>query len=78
MRLDRLSNFEEERLMDNGELPFNEGLASETLGYEVIPQEYIDDFKGILDRPKTSPGFPENNVTRGMVNKLRLWGIKEI
>ena len=78
MRLDRLSNFEEERLMDNGELPFNDGLASETLAYEVIPQEYIDDFKGILDRPKTSPGFPENNVTRGMVNKLHLWGIKEI
>lgn len=78
MRLDRLSNFEEERLMDNGKLPFNDGLASETLAYEVIPQEYIDDFKGILDRPKTSPGFPENSITRGMVNKLHLWGIKEI
>lgn len=64
--------------MDNGKLPFNDGLASETLAYEVIPQEYIDDFKGILDRPKTSPGFPENSITRGMVNKLHLWGIKEI
>ena len=78
MRLDRLANFEERRLMDSGEMPYNEGLVSEILAYDVIPNEYIEDFKGILERPKTSPGHPENSVTKGMVNKLHLWGIKEI
>lgn len=78
MRLDHLSFFKEDRLMDKGEMPFNEGLASKTLAYEIIPQEYIDDFKGILDKPKTSLGYSENNTTRGMINKLHLWGIKEI
>ncbi len=78
MRLDRVSNFKEGRLMDSGELPYNEGLLSEVLAFDVIPSEYIEDFKGILERPKTSLGYPENNVTRGMVNKLRLWGITEI
>ena len=78
MRLDRVSNFREGRLMDSGELPYNEGLLSEVLAFDVIPSEYIEDFKGILERPKTSLGYPENTVTRGMVNKLRLWGITEI
>ena len=78
MRLDRVSNFKEGRLMDSGELPYNEGLLSEVLAFDVIPSEYIEDFKGILERPKTSLGYPENNVTRGMVNKLRLWGVTEI
>ena len=78
MRLDRVSNFKEGRLMDSGELPYNEGLLSEVLAFDVIPSEYIEDFKGILERPKTSLGYPENTVTRGMVNKLRLWGITEI
>lgn len=78
MRLDKLSNYDEERLMDSGEMPYNEGLASEILGYDVIPSEFIEDFKGILDRPRTSLGYPENTVTKGMVNKLHLWGITEI
>ena len=78
MRLDHLSNFDAGRLMDNGELPFNEGLTSETLAFEIIPQEYIEDFKSILDNPKTSAGYPESNSTKGMINKLHLWGIKEI
>ena len=78
MRLDRVSNFKEERLMDSGELPYNEGLMSEVLAFDVIPSEYIEDFKGIMERPKTSLGYPDNNVTRGMVNKLHLWGITEI
>lgn len=78
MRLDRVSNFKEERLMDSGELPYNEGLMSEVLAFDVIPNEYIEDFKGIMERPKTSLGYPDNNVTRGMVNKLHLWGITEI
>ena len=78
MRLDKLSNFEESRLMDSGELPYNEGLASEILAYEIIPNADIEDFKGILDRPKTSLGYPDNPVTKGMINKLHLWGITEI
>ena len=78
MRLDRVSNFKEERLMDSGELPYNEGLMSEVLAFDVIPNEYIEDFKCIMERPKTSLGYPDNNVTRGMVNKLHLWGITEI
>ena len=78
MRLDRLSDFEEGRLMDCGEVPYNEGLVSEILAYEVIPSEYIDDLKGILGRPKTSPGYPENAVTKDIVKKLHLWGITEI
>ncbi len=78
MRLDRLSNFEEGRLMDSGEMPYNDGLVSEVLAYDIISKEYLDDFKGILGRPKTSPGHPENAVTKGMVNKLHKWGITEI
>ena len=78
MRLDRVSNFKELRLMDSGELPYNEGLMSKVLAFDIIPSEYIEDFKGILERPKTSLGYPENNVTKGMVNKLHLWGITEI
>lgn len=78
MRLDRVSNFKEERLMDSGELPYNEGLMSEILAFDIIPKEYIEDFKGIMDRPKTTLGYPENNVTRSMINMLHLWGITEI
>ena len=78
MRLDPLSIFEEERLTDSGVLPYNEGLASEILAYDVIPAEYLEDFKGIMDRPKTTLGYPDNTVTKPMVNKLHLWGITEI
>ena len=78
MRLDYLSEFEEGRLMDSGEMPFNEGLVSEVLAYDVIPSENIEDFSGILGRPKTTPGYPENTVTKGMVEKLHSWGINEI
>jgi hypothetical protein len=44
----------------------------------VIPSENIEDFSGILGRPKTTPGYPENTVTKGMVEKLHSWGINEI
>jgi hypothetical protein len=78
MRLDRVSCFKEDRLNDSGELPYNEGLMSEILSFDIIPGEYKEDFQGIMERPKTSLGYPLNNVTRGMVNKLHLWGITEI
>ncbi|TWJ11051.1 putative DNA-binding protein [Bacteroides zoogleoformans] len=78
MRLDRLSGFEEGRLMDSGEMPYNEGLVSRILAYDVIPDEYIEDFNSILDKPKTSTGSSKNFLAKDMVNKLHLWGIKEI
>ena len=78
MRLDCVSCFKEDRLNDSGELPYNEGLMSEILSFDIIPCEYKEDFQGIMERPKTSLGYPLNNVTRGMVNKLHLWGITEI
>ena len=78
MRLDKLSNFEEGKLLDGGQLPYNEGMMDKILAYDVIPHEAIGDFKGILDRPKNSLGHTNNAVVVGMVNKLHLWGIKEI
>jgi hypothetical protein len=78
MRLDRLSVFDEGKLMDSGETPYNEGLASEVLSFEIIPYNHTADFKGILDKSKTMLGQPSNGVTKGMVNKLHLWGITEI
>ena len=36
------------------------------------------DFRSILYRPKTSLGYSETSVTKGMVNKLHLLGITEI
>ncbi len=78
MRLDRLSNMDEGKLLDSGDLPYNEGLASRILAFDVMPSEYLGDFTKILDRPKTSLGFPDNPVTKDVVNKLHLMGIKEI
>ena len=78
MRLDRLSVFDEGKLMESGEMPYNEGLASEVLSFDIIPYNQIADFKGILDKPKTMLGQPLNGVTKGMINKLHLWGITEI
>lgn len=78
MRLDHLSSFDEGKLMDPGQLPYNEGLMSEIMAYEVIPAKYVPDFDGILDKRKTFIGYPANNVTKPMVNTLHLWGVKEI
>jgi hypothetical protein len=78
MRLDNLSKFEEGKLMDPGQLPFNEGLMSEVMAYEVIPAKYLSDFDGILNKRKSFIGYPANNVTKPMVNTLHLWGVKEI
>ena len=75
MRLDRLQNFEEGRLTDKGVIPYNEDLAGKILAFDIIPSEHLDDFKGIIDRPRTSLGQPG---TTSMTNKLHLWGIKEI
>ena len=78
MRLDYLSKFDEGKLMDPGTLPYNEGLMSEIMAYEIIPAKYLHDFDGILDKKRTFIGYPANNVTRPMVNALHLWGVKEI
>lgn len=78
MRLDSLSKFDEGKLMDSGKLPYNEGVVGQVLTYEIIPNEHIDSFSGILDKPKTTPGFPKNSNTKNMINKLHLWGINEI
>ena len=78
MRLDRLSNFEDGKLMDKGKLPFNEGLASEILAYDIIPNDKLSEFKGILDKPKTTLGYTANNVKGGIVDKLHSFGINEI
>ena len=78
MRLDSLSKFDEGKLMDPGVLPYNEGLMSEIMGYEVIPAKHLKDFDGILDKRKSFIGYPSNNVTKPMVNILHLWGVNEI
>lgn len=78
MRLDRLSSVEEGRLMDSGKMLFNEGLISKVLAYDVIPSRYIEEFKGILDKPRTIAGYPENSVTKRIIEKLHRWGIIEI
>ena len=78
MRADTLRNFEAGRLTDKGDIPYNEDLAGEILAYDIIPSEHIDDFKGIVDRPRTSLGQSSASGTRGMINKLHLWGINEI
>ena len=78
MRMDTVTNFEEGKLMDNGEMPFNEKLASEFLAYDIIPSKYKHQFDGILDKIKSFVGYPLNQVTKPMVNTLHLWGINEI
>lgn len=78
MRLDLVSIFNEGRLNDCGERPFNEGLMRVVLAYDIIPNGDIEDFKVILGRPKTSLGYPVNDITRKVVDKLHQWGIKEI
>jgi len=78
MRADSLSKFEEARLLDSGEMMFNENLVSEILAFEVIPAQYKEDFSGILDKKDTFVGYPANSVTNSMVNKLHLWGVTEI
>ena len=78
MRLDSLSSFDEGKLMDPGVMHFNEGLASETIAYEIIPAANVHAFDSILDKKKTFVGYPANDVTRPMVNLLHLWGVKEI
>lgn len=78
MRLDRVANFEEGGLNDGGERPYNEGLASEALAYDVIPQEHLEEFASILDRPRTSLGYPASGATKAMVDRLHEWGITEI
>ena len=78
MRLDYLSTFDEGKLMDPGMMPYNEGLMSEIMAYEIIPAKYVHDFDGILDKKKSFIGYPANDVTKPMVNTLHLWGVKEI
>ena len=78
MRLDRLQNFETGRLTDSGEIPYNEGLAGEILAYDIVPGEYLDDFRGIIDRPKSTLGQSSASGTKSITNKLHLWGINEI
>ena len=78
MRMDTISNFEEGKLMDDGELPFNEKLASEFLAFDIIPARYKHQFDSILDKIKSFVGYPQNTVTKPMVNALHLWGINEI
>ena len=78
MRLDKLSNIEVERLTGDGEIPYNEGLISKILAYDVIPSKNLPDFKNILDRPKTFAGYPKSDATKDIVNRLHLWGICEI
>lgn len=78
MRLDRLSNFEVGKLMGKGKLPFNEGLASEILAFDIIPNDKLSEFKVILDKPKTTLGYTAKNVKGGIVDKLHGFGINEI
>ena len=78
MRLDKLSNFEDGKLMDKGKLPFNEGMASEILAFDIIPNDKLYEFKGILDKPRTTLGNTYNTVNDGIVDKLHSFGINEI
>ena len=78
MRVDRLKNFEAGKLTDKGVIPYNEDLISEVLAFDIIPSEQLDDFRGVIDRPKTSLGQSSTSGTTSITNKLHLWGIKEI
>lgn len=78
MRLDSISNFEEDKLSSTGESPFNDGIIENVIAYDVIPGKYKNEFKKILDLKKTTAGSTNNAVTKGIVEKLNDWGITEI
>lgn len=78
MRLDKLSIFKDGKLMEKGELPYNNGLISEALAFEIIPPKNINTFARVQNTPKTSLGYSKNPETKKMVDILHSWGINEI
>ncbi len=78
MRLDKLSSFKDGKLMEKGELPYNNGLISEALAFEIIPQKDINTFGKIQNLQKTTLGYSKNPETKKMVDILHSWGINEI
>ena len=49
-----------------------------SIANDIIPARYKHQFDGILDKIKSFVGYPQNTVTKPMVNALHLWGINEI
>jgi len=78
VRLDTISKFEEARLMDGGDLPYNEGLVGKILAFDIIPSAQKKDFSIVLDKAKSFLGYPSNTITKDMINNLHLCGINEI
>ncbi|MDD4821728.1 MAG: ATP-binding protein [Bacteroidales bacterium] len=78
VRLDTISKFGEARLMDGGDLPYNEGLMGKILAFDIIPLAQKKDYSSVLDKTKSFLGYPYNTTTKDMINNLRLCGIKEI
>lgn len=78
VRGDTLSKYKEGRLMDSGEVKIREDLIGKVLAFEVVPAEYKGDFGSITDKKDTFAGTPDGPATKAMINRLHLWGVKEI
>lgn len=78
LRVDSISKLYEEKLNSSGSLPYNEGLMKEILGFEIIPSDKKNLFKGVLDKAKSFVGYPNNSQTTQMCNYLHLFGINSI
>lgn len=78
MRLDKLSGFKEGKLMEKGETPYNSGLLSEVLAFDIIPGEDTKWFEKIMNVPKTSLGVTNYPETKRIADRLHAWGINEI
>lgn len=78
MRADRVDSFPECGLQDSGDLPCNESLISHAVAFDILPASMKADFSGIIDLGATRSGYPLNERTRLMVEKLHELGICEI
>lgn len=70
VRADRISHIEKCRMADCGDRLYNEGIASRSLAYEILPANELPVFKNILDRDARTLGFPLATISADMKSRL--------
>lgn len=79
IRADKVGEFDEEQLQDDGRTPCNENLIGEIVTFDIVPASMAEEFRNITNLDLTRAGHTFNNGSRmkSIIRKLRSLGFPE-
>lgn len=78
VRVDSVADIEPGRLQDNGQKLYNDGLAKDTIAFEIVPADSMDEAAGIVAMGTKKLGCPVKTAPESVKTLLKKCGLEDV